>query len=231
MSSNPGGTPNNAYPLNSEYVYNIFDTETFDPNNVFTPGTLNNFPTYSVIETGNYLINATLPFTYEQPSNIINEATWSLQVYKKNGNIETLVTSSILYFKSGDPPTSTLTFTSYQSGIFRFDLSEAIPSTDIVIVAATVNGYTTTNCSGGIVDSDDITGGNPLTIPAGLTSGTVVGNYGPSGLPAGTKRYKKENQVDIQGLGTFNDGDTFTIGDTTVTLDITGVGSCLFYAN
>ena len=230
--SNSGGTPNDTYKLQSAYVYNIFDTETIDTNNIFTPGTLNNYPTYSVMETGNYLINASLPFTYEQLINPLNDATWSLQVYRKDtGGTEYLISEDTKYFKAGDPPTATLTFTSYvQGGIFRFDLSEAIPSTDIVITAATVDGYTTTNCVGGIVDSDDITLGNPLTIPAGLTFGTVVGISG-TGLPAGTKRYKKANQVDIQGLGTFNDGDTFTIGVTTVTLDIAGVGSCLFYSN
>jgi hypothetical protein len=225
------GSTSPAYPLNSGYVYNIFDTETIDSNNVFTPGSSNHFPTYSVAETGNYIINASLPFTYEQPTNPINDATWSLQVYRKDvGGTEHLISQDTQYFKAGDPPTATLTFLDYQAGYFGFDLDNPIPSTDIVIVAAGVDGYVAGTCIGGSEDSDYLTPGSSLTIPAGSTFGAALGSNG-YGLSTGITRYKKNVTVDIQGVGTKMNGNTFMIGSTLVTLSIPDLGVCLYYAN
>jgi hypothetical protein len=64
-------------------VVNIFNNELQDENNRFTPGRLNNPPTYSVGETGQYNIQASMDMYLEMPGTA-NNITWSLQTLKNN---------------------------------------------------------------------------------------------------------------------------------------------------
>lgn len=116
-----------------------------------------------------------------------------------------------------DPLTSTLTFFSYESGVFTFTLSDAIYSTSILITGATVDGSTTqTDCTANDVD-DNVTLANPILIPAGGTTGSALGT---TPFTCAVQSFSRTNYVTIDGLGTFVDGDTVTIGGTTVTISI-----------
>jgi hypothetical protein len=110
-----------------------------------------------------------------------------------------------------DPGTANLTFTSYQSGNFFFDLSAAIPSTAVNITSATVNGSDLGACSP-FNESDALVG--TLTIPAGSTSGMGSGS---SPMTCGTLSYRRFNSIVVNG-STKHNGDTIVIGGTTVTI-------------
>ncbi len=114
-----------------------------------------------------------------------------------------------------DPATATLTFTDYQASGFYFDLDVPIYSTDIVITEANVNGSDDTDCSP-INESDDITDSNEVTISAGTTSGSAVGN---SPMTCGTHSWKRVNHIEINGVSKSN-GQTIMVGDTLVTIVI-----------
>jgi hypothetical protein len=119
-----------------------------------------------------------------------------------------------------DPPTSTLTFFSYESGIFTFTLSDPIYSTGIEIVSAAVDGSTSvTDCS--VIDeADTITTANSVKIDAGEVIGSSLGN---NPFTCAIVSYKKLDSIFIDGYGSFIDGDTVTIGGTLVTISIPSV--------
>ena len=212
-----------SYPLSSSYVTRIFDSEISDSNNAFTPGTTGSFPTYSIQETGNYSIVATLPLTFEVSTSPQNEAVWSLQVYKKSSGVETLITSSPLTFTAGNPPTVTLYFTRYSGYGFAFTLTEALPLTTLSITSARVYGWYGTSCGDGINPDvqtkdreDHLLPGFPAVIPAGSTyveQTGVGGDWDPVGV------YKCLPQITVNG-NNYIDGDTFVVDGTTVTISI-----------
>jgi hypothetical protein len=74
------GSSINGFPLNGGYVYNIYNVETQDDGNKFTPGTLSAFPTYSVSETGYYQVGANIDINVYSPVTN-NNVTWSLELY------------------------------------------------------------------------------------------------------------------------------------------------------
>jgi len=76
MSGGIGGT--NA-------IVNIFNYPIDTPSTYFTPGALNHPPTYSVQETGQYKVYASMGMNITMASG--NHATWSLEMYK-NGIFE-----------------------------------------------------------------------------------------------------------------------------------------------
>jgi len=220
------GSSTPAYPLTSGYVKRIFDSEITDSDNAFTPGTISSYPTYSIQETGNYSIIASMPFTYEVPTSPQNEATWSLQVYKKSGVTETLITSSSLYFTAGNPSTVTLNFDEYSGNTFVFTLSEALPLTTLSITYARANGYSEVSCAGPVHMSDHIlTGGTPAVLNAGTTYAEVVS--GVAGDWDTIHTYKLGSSISILGYGTFINGETFDADGTTVTVSINT--DCQYY--
>jgi hypothetical protein len=172
------------------------------------------------------LIQVSLPFTYTVGTSPINNATWSLQVWKSGSGGETLLQNGkdIQYFVAGDPISSTLYFTYYTSGDFYFTLSEAIPSTNIVISSAFVTGYSGNTCNVSSED-DNINAGNSLTITAGTTSGNVTGNT-PMGMS--TTNYIKGSYLVINGQYATN-GSVLTIGGTQLTVVVDN--NCDYYAN
>ena len=219
--SGSGGS--NTYPLSGSYVYNIFD-RTIEGSQYFRSGSVTQFPTYSVQETGDHLVQISLPFNYTVGTSPINNATWSLQVWKSGSSGETLLQKDVQYFVAGDPETSTLYFTYYTTGDFYFTLSEAIPSTNIVISSAFVTGYSGNTCNTNSED-DNINAGNSLTITAGTTSGNVTGNT-PMGMS--TTNYTKGSYLVINGQYATN-GSVLTIGGTQLTVVVDN--NCDYYAN
>jgi hypothetical protein len=219
--SGSGGS--NTYPLSGSYVYNIFD-RTIEGSQYFRSGSVTQFPTYSVQETGDHLVQISLPFDYTVGTSPINNATWSLQVWKSGSSGETLLQKDVQYFVAGDPISSTLYFTYYTSGDFYFTLSEAIPSTNIVISSAFVTGYSGNACNV-ISEDDNINAGNSLTITAGTTSGNVTGNT-PMGMS--TTNYIKGSYLVINGQYATN-GSVLTIGGTQLTVVVDN--NCDYYAN
>jgi hypothetical protein len=83
-----------GFPIAGGVVKNIFNYENEDINNVFFPGTLDNFPSYSIAESSQYNIQAGFDITVTLPDN--QSATWSLQVFK-NSDVTPLFESSNIY--------------------------------------------------------------------------------------------------------------------------------------
>ena len=216
------GSGANTYPLSGSYVYNIFD-RTVEGSQYFRSGSTTHFPTYSVQETGNHSIQVSLPFTYVVGTNPINNATWSLQVWKSGSSGETLLPNGkdIQYFVAGDPATSTLYFLGYNSGNFYFELSDAIPSTNVTISYAFVNGYATGSCN---INSEDDNLSAGLVITAGSTTGNQAGFYG---MGCSTKNYTRGSYITVNGQYAVN-GSVITIGGTQVTVVIDN--NCEYYA-
>jgi hypothetical protein len=208
------GSGTNTYPLSGGYVYNIFD-KVVEGASYFRTGSITNFPSYSVQETGNHLIQASIPFTYEVSTLPVNEATWSLQVYKSGSAGLTLIAVDRQYFVAGDPATSTLTF-DYYSGQFNFRLSEEIPSTNITILSADVYGFPDENsCT--FNSSTDQDTSPTATITAGSLSVTVTGTN-PLPYP-GIQVIRRSNSIYVNGQFVYN-GSVITIGGTQVTIII-----------
>jgi len=220
ISGSTPGTEN--YPLSGGYVYNIFD-KVVEGASYFRTGSTTLFPSYSVQETGNHLIQASIPFTYEVSTIPVNNATWSLQVYKSGSTGETLLAVDRQYFVAGDPLTATLSF-DYYSGQFHFYLSEEIPSTNIVILSANVYGFPDeSSCNFNVsVDQDSL---SSATITAGQLSVTATGTN-PLTCP-GVNVFRRGNSIYVNGQFAYN-GTIITIGGTQVTVSISP--SCQFYA-
>lgn len=114
-----------------------------------------------------------------------------------------------------DPGTASLTFTRYQSGVFTFDLSSSIPSTGITISQADVSGRNSINCTGGINESDSLSGLELLITPGNIT-GSLTGS---TPMTTTTKSYTKVNSIVVNG-STKTNNQTIQIGSTTVTVII-----------
>jgi hypothetical protein len=99
----------NQFPLNSGYVLNIFNNETVDNNNIFSPGSLISPCTYSVAETGQYRVYATMDLTMTAPSS--NSTTWSLELYSGS----TLIESSTQTAYFGDITINCNSYTVYNT--------------------------------------------------------------------------------------------------------------------
>jgi hypothetical protein len=218
------GSASPAYPLVSGYVKRIFNLEVTDSSNTFTPGTVSSFPTYSIQETGNYSIVASMPFTFEVPTTPTNDAVWSLQVYKKTAlGVETLIDQSTLTFNAGNPATTTLRFEGYSGNEFYFSLTNPLPLTDLTISSARVYGYTGTSCIGPSEIDDRLLGGSPAVITAGTTFAQQTGIAGDWDF---ITRFNCQNSIGVNG-GNYADGNTFTVDGTTVTVSINT--NCQYY--
>ena len=99
--SGSGGV--DQYPLSGGYVYNIFD-KLINPeaSTYFRTGSVTHFPTYSVLSTGEYSVNISLPLSITVPSSI--SASWELQVYKSGSTGETLISNDLYPFNTSPTP-------------------------------------------------------------------------------------------------------------------------------
>jgi hypothetical protein len=218
------GVGNDAYPFSGSgnYVPRAFN-QVIEGGTYFKAGDATSFASYSIQETGNHSIVISLPFTYEVSTIPVNEATWSLQVYKSVGGVETLIPGGEdkQYFVAGDPATSTLVFSDYSGGTFYFNLSDPIPSTNIDITYASVTGYSGNSCNTNSEDDNLSTG---LLITAGNTGGSQAGFYG---MGCGTTNYTRGSYIMVNGNFAVN-GSVITIGGTQVTVVISN--NCEYYA-
>jgi hypothetical protein len=73
------GIPGIPVEASTGRIYNIFNNE-IDPNNIFNPGTISTFPTYSVIESGDYKVEATFDLTVNMP--LGGNSTWVFRLLK-----------------------------------------------------------------------------------------------------------------------------------------------------
>jgi hypothetical protein len=135
-----------------------------------------------------------------------------------NGTTFNLTTSRLV-----DPATATLTYTSYQSGYFRFTLSSRIYSTSIGISSVSVSGFPNTTCTLPVVESDSTA--NTVTINPGFTTSTQPGS---TPMTASTLRYKRVNSIVVNGVIKTN-GTSITIGGTLVSIVIDST-TCEIYA-
>jgi hypothetical protein len=120
-----------------------------------------------------------------------------------------------------NPATSILSFT-YSAGIFTFTLSNAIPSTSITILTATVNGsIDSVACAANTVIQTD---GSSLVISAGATTNFVSGD---TLMNCDVTYWKRGSSVSISGYGSFTDGQVVTIAGTAVTISIPS--TCVAY--
>jgi hypothetical protein len=83
-----------GFPLSASYVTNLFNNQIQDSNNIFQPGTLSSFCSYSVAETGEYKIYGTVDLTATAPSG--SSTTWSLELY--SGSTKLIENSQSVYF-------------------------------------------------------------------------------------------------------------------------------------
>ena len=145
----------------------------------------------------------------------LNEAKASLAAKASNQ----LVVKSDL--ESGDPLTATLTIT-YEGNKWYAELSTAIASTDIYVGAGVARGYYDA-CLGAPDETVDmwIDAGKIVTNGFFLFKGnTINSGYTPFEQFSGSViNYNMINNVVINGVTRF-DGDTFTVGGTTVTLSL-----------
>lgn len=214
-----------GHPFSSSFVSKLYD-QVVQGNQYFSPGTETTFPSYSAQETGQHYFSASLDLTIEYNYTSQVSSSWYLEAWKSGSSGYTLIKSDNYQFKAGDPATATLTFVWYKDDSFRFTLNEAIPSTNIEITYAKVDGYEDGICNS-IIASDNITDSNPLTIVAG---DIVVNGFGDtpfSNTPV-ISNYKMIDSVTVNGTGSLFNNDTFIVGGTTVTLIITNT-SCTPY--
>ena len=210
-----------SYP--DRYVMNFFDNIT-EGSSYFYGGNTANFPSYSVQESGPHSVQVTFDLTVTLPTLPPSSASWALEVY-----VDDVLQSGytdLKEFKAGDPPTSVLTFSSYGAGEFYFSLSNPINSIDLNITYAGVNGYSTTDCSGGVIESDSLSISNYATITAGQTFASKIGSYN---LTSASKRYKQIDSLTINGNSGLTNGSTVIIGGTTVTISIPNTTTCRPY--
>lgn len=115
---------------------------------------------------------------------------------------------------------STLSFT-FEGGIYYFNLTNPL-SGNITISIANVEGHTDNTCG---TSTDTASLQLPLTIVAGETTATSDSGVG---LWPGITYIKPANQITLTTYGSKVDGGTFTVGTTTVTVDLNP--TCQVYA-
>ena len=118
-----------------------------------------------------------------------------------------------VWISDADPATSTLSV-KYEADTFYADLTDAIYSTSITITAATlgVTGYEDGACSSLSGESDSAS--NNIVVTAGTLSDSEPGNFGFSTT---SQYYKFNGMLNVNGTNR-SDGESFTVGGTTVTL-------------
>jgi hypothetical protein len=90
------------YPLSGGFVPNIFDTlSNTEASTYFSPGKIKYFPSYSAVDTGDYSVNVSLPFTIDPKT---SDSTWILQVWISGSTRQTKVSEDSQYFAGSTPP-------------------------------------------------------------------------------------------------------------------------------
>jgi hypothetical protein len=136
-----------GFPLSASYITNLFNNQIQDDSNVFQPGTLLSFCSYSVAETGQYKIYGTVNLTATAPSN--QSTTWSLELYSGS----TLINSNTQQAFFGDITENCISYTVTNSSTdtsirFRYTrCSDGVILTQKVNFIGEDGGNTATVCS------------------------------------------------------------------------------------
>jgi hypothetical protein len=172
-----------GYPLNGGYVRNIFNfllnSEASSYFNVGTSSYATNggsFPTYSIQETGDYSIVASLPLTITFPSTF-NSNTWELAAYKVSSvGVETLIAKDEYIFST--TPTVTAYRIQFQDGEFDSSTCVGVP---------TKTGWSSKNPNIGdyLIEGDTIYTNGTLNDPY-TTLNNFVMQYIPDGMAGWT---------------------------------------------
>ena len=206
-SSYISGSSPLEYPLimsaSTQVVSKLFD-QVVQGALYMSPGTATSFPTYSVQETGNYSISASVPFTITLPTTPTSSAVWALQVYKSSSSGEQLLYQNVATYNSGNPSNTTLSFTSYEAGLFTFSLTNALTN-NLTIEVAEVNGYIG-GCGGSVQQTDSIL--TTITIAAGQLTGQLQ-----TALPmsCAITDYKRGLYISVDGSGPRSSGQTVVV--------------------
>jgi hypothetical protein len=112
-----------------------------------------------------------------------------------------------------NPATSILSF-SYSRGVFTFNLTNPIPSTDIVISSAHVDGFAT-SCDDAIDIIDTISANS--TIYSNASTSTVNGD---TPLNCTIDVFRRSPSIILQDYGALYNGQTINVGGTIVTISI-----------
>lgn len=133
-----------------------------------------------------------------------------------------MATHTIKTWLNIDPTTSILNV-KYEADTFYADVSDIIYSTSITVGQASLDVIGYENCALNQLsgESDDASGN--LVVNAGAASGNVSGNFG---MTTNTVEYKFTGNLTVNGVSRY-DGETFTIGNTSVTLYFPS--SCISY--
>lgn len=161
------GSPTLGFPVVEGEVKNIFNSETEDLNDIFFPGALNAFPSYSVVESGGYNIQTNFDISVTLPDN--QSATWSLQVYKSSS-----VLAETLLFESENIYSDTPLFTAYRVFFTTSSVNNnSLCSYNTSIGGNVVAGWSTKNPSIG----EYLTTGDPIFVRDNLTVVRMISGY------------------------------------------------------
>ena len=162
MSAGIGGT--NA-------IVNIFNYPIDTPSTYFTPGALNHPPTYSVQETGQYKVYASMGMNITMASG--NHATWSLEMYK-NGVFEASSSQQIYFGEQAASCTGYTISTSnmFDPNVYTVNYTLCADGTpQVTLVTNTSTAYICSRTAPVIFDSNT---GDPAA-PGALTITPFVG--------------------------------------------------------
>jgi hypothetical protein len=166
------GSDTIGYPLSASYVKNIFNT-VVEGAQYFAGGTINNFPSYSVQETGDHIIQANFDLSVEL-SGSSQSATWSLQVFKNN-DISPLYESEYVFYT--DAPSGT-------AGSLTASLDNGNAATAIYNVRFTAVDITVLN----------------VVSPLGVTNNTQTISAGPLGITIPTSLVVQIQKLNNSGI-------------------------------
>jgi hypothetical protein len=208
-----------GYPIVSQYIANIFNTQIQDDNNIFTPGALNSFPTYSVSEAGSYQFYANIDVAISSPLSS-NSVTWSLELWNGASKIEENIVSASI----GTSVTSNCyaySYTGYSGGTIYWTNCDGTagsayvnPSTPYSIPCArpgSLSGFGPFT-QGASCGTFTTTGAGTATLPLTINKG-YSGNSNYLSLASGDKLHVK-----LKVVGVDNNNFTASLSEGSLTI-------------
>ncbi len=161
-----------------------------------------------------------LPYLYfsgsQQNLSFFLSSTSNYDIFKYNNASSSYIPVTLA--SSSDPASSTLSYLQYIGGTFIFTLSNAIYSTDITIISASVIGYANIG-SCGIQTESDLLGSNGV-----IYSGSTIGSgEGKVRMTCDVHSYSRGEEIIIQNstpTGSLSHGSTFTIAGCSTTFTL-----------
>jgi hypothetical protein len=214
------GSATIGYPLSASYVMKLFNN-VIEGSEYFST-TATTFAQYTVQETADHRIEASIPITVEnatgQPASA--SATFEVIVSGSTRN-ETLSTFTYL-FLSGDPSTATLTFTQYLGGAFFWSLSKAIPSVSLfTITGLRVRAYGPSDTICIVTPSIPDSVMQPLKFQPNV-DGKTASRAGTNPFGSSVGHYSWDIGLVVAGQSATN-GSVVEIGETLVTVNLGGL--------